>query len=102
MLSKFKITSYGNTAFTPRFRQYRANGAQNCAKSSDVPLQEVYEAEIRRLRAENDFIKLQHNSVVLHLDAALAKLQQANTEIIEIALRQHLNHNRQFSLKCID
>ena len=75
MLSKFKITSYGDTAFTPRFRQYRADGAQNCAQPSDVSLQEVYEAEIRRLRTENDFIKLQHNSVVLQLNAALAKLQ---------------------------
>ena len=82
MLSKFKIMSCSDTDFTPRFRQYRVNGAQNCAQLSIVRLQEVYEAEILRLRGENNFIKLQHNSVVLRLNAAQAKLQQA--EILQL------------------
>jgi len=36
----------------------------------------VYEAEIRRLRSENEFLKLQNNSLVVHLNEALAKLDK--------------------------
>ena len=41
---------------------------------------EVYEAEIRRLREENHYLRIQHNSIVAQLNEALAQLQQANAE----------------------
>jgi len=58
MFSKFKITPSSN------------------AYSTHFPLVEVYEAEIRRLRSENEFLKLQNNSLVVHLNEALAKLDK--------------------------
>ncbi|KAL9977793.1 hypothetical protein ACROYT_G015236 [Oculina patagonica] len=84
MLSKFSVTCLGDTAFTTRFRHNCANGAQSGAQPSSFPLQEVYGAEIRCLRAEIDFIKQQHNSAILHLNTAVAQLQQANTEILQL------------------
>jgi len=58
MFSKFKITPSSN------------------AYSTHFPLVEVYKAEIRRLRSENEFLKLQNNSLVVHLNKALAKLDE--------------------------
>ena len=58
MFSKFKLT--------PSPNEY----------STHFPLVEVYEAEIRRLRSENEFLKLQNNSLVVQLNAALAKLDK--------------------------
>jgi len=37
---------------------------------------EVYEAEIRRLRSENEFLKLQNNLLVVQLHEVLAKLDK--------------------------
>ena len=45
MFSKFKVTSV-SSAFT-----------------THLPLIEVYEAEIRRLRGENEFLRHQNNSL---------------------------------------
>ena len=58
MFSKFKLT--------PSPNEY----------STHFPLVEVYEAEIRRLRSENEFLKLQNNSLVVQLNEALAKLDK--------------------------
>jgi len=58
MFSKFKLTPSPN------------------AYSSHFPLVEVYEAEIRRLRSENEFLKLQNNSLVVQLNEVLAKLEK--------------------------
>ena len=58
MFSKFKLTPSPN------------------AYSTYFPLVEVYEAEIRRLRSENEFLKLQNNSLVVQLNEALVKLDK--------------------------
>ena len=84
MLSKFKITSCDENSLSVRFRHNRAKKAE----PEQLPLIDVYEAEIRRLREENENLKLQHNSVVLQLTAALTQLQQANAEIFQ--LKQHI------------
>ena len=55
MFSKFKVTSV-SSAFT-----------------THLPLIEVYEAEIRRLRSENDFLRYQNNSLVVQLNVALSQ-----------------------------
>ena len=52
MFSKFKVTSV-SSAFT-----------------THLPLIEVYEAEIRRLRGENEFLRHQNNSSVVLLNDA--------------------------------
>ena len=52
MFSKFKVTSV-SSAFT-----------------THLPLIEVYEAEIRRLRGENEFLRHQNNSLVVLLNDA--------------------------------
>ena len=52
MFSKFKVTSV-SSGFT-----------------THVPLIEVYEAEIRRLRGENEFLRHQNNSLVVLLNDA--------------------------------
>ena len=62
MFSKFKVTSASNTY------------------STHFPLVEVYEAEIRRLRSENEFLKLQYNSLVVQLNEALAQLHRKQAE----------------------
>ena len=43
-------------------------------------LREVYEAEIRHLRAESHYLRIQHNSIVAQLNVVLAQLQQVNAE----------------------
>lgn len=58
MFSKFKLTPSRNAYIT------------------HFPLGEVYEAEIRRLRSENEFLKLQNNSQVVQLNEAFAKLDK--------------------------
>ena len=55
MFSKFKVTSV-SSAFT-----------------THLPLIEVYEAEIRRLRGENEFLRHQNNSLVVQLNDALSQ-----------------------------
>ena len=55
MFSKFKVTSV-SSAFTTL-----------------LPLIEVYEAEIRRLRGENEFLRHQNNSLVVQLNDALSQ-----------------------------
>ena len=84
MLSKFKINSVGGGNFVTHFQH---NQAQSCAPAQIQPsLTEVYEAEIyiyiyeRRLREENHYLRIQHNSIVAQLNEALAQLQQANAE----------------------
>ena len=54
MFSKFKVTSV-SSAFT-----------------THLPLIEVYEAEIRRLRGQNEFLRHQNNSLVVQLNDALS------------------------------
>ena len=63
MLSKFKITS-------PRDRSFHN-------RTELIPLTDIYKSEIRRLCAENEFLKMQYNSVVAQLNAALVQLQQS-------------------------
>ena len=58
MFSKFKVTSLSN------------------AYSTHFPLEQLYEAEIRRLRSKNEVLKLQNSSLVIQLNAALAQLHQ--------------------------
>ena len=58
MFSKFKVTCMSN------------------AYSTHFPLEQLYEAEIRRLRSENEVLKLQNSSLVFQLNAALAQLHQ--------------------------
>ena len=55
MFSKFKVTSV-SSAFT-----------------THLPLIEVYEAEIRRLRGQNEFLRHQNNSLVVQLNDALSQ-----------------------------
>ena len=55
MFSKFKVTSV-SSAFT-----------------THLPLIKVYEAEIRRLRSENEFLRYQNNSLVVQLNVALSQ-----------------------------
>ena len=38
-----------------------------------IPLEQLYEDEIRRLRSESQVLKLQNNLLVIHLNAALAQ-----------------------------
>ena len=70
MMSKFKITSLRDGSFTSRLGH---NRIQNCTEP--ILLADMYEREIRRLRAENEFLKMQCNSIVAQLNAALAQLQ---------------------------
>lgn len=66
VLVVLKITSLRDVSFTTRLGH---NRIQNCAEL--IPLTEVYKSEIRRLRAENGFLKMQHNSIVIQRNAAL-------------------------------
>ena len=77
MLSKFKITSVGENSFSSRFKVYPRTNSE----PTQVPLIEVYEAEVRRLRAENNFLKTQYNSMFVQLNTAHNQLQQANAQI---------------------
>ena len=78
MLSKFKVKSVDGGNFVTHFRH---NRAQSCAPAQIQPsLTEVYETEIRRLREENRYLRIQHNSVVTQLNEVVVKLQQANAE----------------------
>lgn len=77
MLSKFKITSVGENSFSSRFKLHHRNNSE----PTQVPLIEVYEAEVRRLRAENDFLKTQYNAMFVQLNTAHNQLQQANAQI---------------------
>ena len=78
MLSKFKVNSVGGGNFVTHFQH---NQAQSCAPAQIQPsLTDVYEAEIRRLREENHYLRIQHNFIVAQLNEALAQLQQANAE----------------------
>ena len=58
MFSKFEVTSSSN------------------AYSTHFPLVKVYEAEISRLRSENEFLKLQNHSLVVQLNEVLAKIDK--------------------------
>ena len=58
MFSKFKVASAPNS------------------HSRHFPLVEVYEAEIGRLRRENEFLKVQINSLVVQLKEALAEIDK--------------------------
>ena len=69
MLSKFKITSLRDSSFTTRLGH---NRIQN--RTEPVPLTKIYESEIRRLLAENKFLKMQSN--VIQLNATLAQLHK--------------------------
>ena len=71
MLSEFKITSLRDSSFTTRLRH---NRIQN--RTEPVPLTEIYESEIRRLRAENEFLKMQSNANAIQQNAALAQLHK--------------------------
>ena len=77
MLSKFKITSVSENSFSSRFKVYPRTNSE----PTQVPLIEVYEAEVRRLRAENNFLKTQYNSMFVKLNTADNQLQQANAQI---------------------
>ena len=78
MLSKFKVKSVDDGNFLTHFRH---NRAQNYAPAQIQPsLTEVYEAEIRRLREENHYLRIQHNSITTQLNEVVAQLQQANAE----------------------
>ena len=69
MLSKFKITSPRDSSFHNR--------------TELIPLTDIYESEIRRLHAENEFLKMQYNSVVAQLNAALVQLQQSRGDTLQ-------------------
>ena len=78
MLSRFKVKSVSSGNFVTHFQH---NQAQSCSPAQIQPsLTELYEAEIRRLREEYHYLRIQHNSVVAQLNEALAQLQQANAE----------------------
>ena len=78
MLSKFKVKSVDGGNFLTHFRH---NRAQNYAPAQIQPsLTEVYEVEIRRLREENHYLRIQHNSITTQLNEVVAQLQQANAE----------------------
>ena len=60
---------------------FRHNRAQNYAPAQIQPsLTEVYEAEIRRLREENHYLRIQHNSITTQLNEVVAQLQQSKRE----------------------
>ena len=71
MLSEFKITFLRDSSFTTRLGR---NRIQN--RTEPIPLIEIYESEIRRLRAENEFLKMQYNAIAIQLNAALAQLHK--------------------------
>ena len=71
MLSEFKITSLRDSSFTTRLGY---NRIQN--RTEPVPLTEIYESEIQRRRAENEFLKMQSNANAIQLNAALAQLHK--------------------------
>ena len=71
MLSKFKITSLRDSSFITSLWH---NRIQN--RIEPIALTEIYESEIRRLRAENEFLKMQYNSIAIQLNAALAQLHK--------------------------
>ena len=73
MLSKFKIKSLSKGSFTTRLKHDRT---QNCPE-----LLQLIEAEIRRLRAENEVLNIQQNTVIHQLNTALAHLQQGREEL---------------------
>ena len=78
MLSKFKVKSAGVGSFVTHFQH---NQAQSYAPAQIQPsLTEVYEAEIRRLREENHYLRNQHNSIITQLNDVIVQLQQANAE----------------------
>ena len=70
MLSEFQITSLRDSSFTTRLGH---NRIQN--RTEPVPLT-IYESEIRRLRVENEFLKMQSNANAIQLNAALAQLHK--------------------------
>lgn len=72
MLSKFKITSVGENSFSSQFKVYPRTNSE----PTQVPLIEVYEAEVRRLRAENNFLKTQYNFMFVQLNTAHNQLLQ--------------------------
>ena len=76
-MSKFKVKSVGTGNFVTHFQHDRA---QSCAQAQIQPsLIEVYEAEIRRLRKKNFYLRIQHNPIITQLKV-LAHLQQANAK----------------------
>jgi len=78
MLSKFKVKSVGGGNFVTHFQH---NWAQSSAPAQIQPsLTEVYEAEIRRLREEKNYLRIQHNSIITQLNEVVTQLQQANAE----------------------
>ena len=78
MLSKFKVKSVDGGNFLTHFRH---NRAQNYAPAQIQPsLTEVYEAEIRRLREENHYLRIHHNSITTQLNEVVAQLQQSKRE----------------------
>ena len=70
MLSKFTITSQRDGSFHNR--------------TELIPQTDMYESEIRHLRAENEFLKMQYNSVFAQLNAALVQLQQSHGETLQL------------------
>ena len=70
----FDRESFGGGNFVTHFQHNRAPA------QIQPSLTEVYEAEISRLREENHYLRIQHNSIVAQLNEALAQLQQANAE----------------------
>lgn len=71
MLSKFKVTSPRYGSFTTRLAHSQI---QNHAKP--IHLTEIYENEIRRLRVENRFLKMQHNSICYSTEYNLGAASQ--------------------------
>ena len=98
MLSKFKCSSLKNSSCSSRFWHIPSNRGTTCAEPSQASLVEVNEAEVRRLRAENDLLKLQLNSVVVQLNAALAQLEQTNAEAFQ--LKQKVEEQEKASFYC--
>lgn len=78
MLSKFKVKSVSGGSFLTHFQH---NREQSCTLAQTQPsLREVYEAEIRRLREENNDLRIQYSSIATQLNEVQAQLQQANAE----------------------
>ena len=69
MLLNFKVKSVGGGNFVTHFQH---NRAQSCTPAQLQPsLTEVYEAEIRCLREENHYLRIQHKSIVAQLNKVL-------------------------------
>ena len=74
-LQKEVVISQRSLVISNMFSKFKVTSAPN-SYSRNFPLVEVYEAEIGRLRRENEFLKVQIRSLVVQLKEALAEIDK--------------------------